>query len=325
MATMLMLGGTGFVGRAIVEEAVGRGWEVTVFHRGRRAVPEGVARVVTGERDGDLAGLADGEWDTVVDTWSGSPGVVERSAAALKGRVARYAYVSSRSVYAYPPPLGGTEDAPLVEPGDGDYAQVKRGAEVALEEVFGDAALLIRAGLILGPYEDIGRLPWWLGRVARGGRVLAPGPRDLPLQLVDVRDLAAWTLDALTAGLGGPYDIVSEPGHATMGSFLDACAVATGGDAEFVWADPDTITDAGVQPWMDLPLWLPPGPEHDGMHGANPAKALRAGLHCRPVTSTVADTWTWLQSIGGTAPQRPDRPPVGLSPDTEARLLTILP
>ncbi|MFI0937725.1 NAD-dependent epimerase/dehydratase family protein [Streptomyces sp. NPDC021020] len=324
MATMLMLGGTGFVGRAIVEEAVARRWEVTLFNRGKRAVPEGVARVVTGEREGDLAALGDGEWDAVVDTWSGPPAVVGRSAAALKGRAGRYAYVSSRSVYAYPPPLGGTEDAPLVDAGDGDYAQVKRGAEVALEETFGDAALLLRAGLILGPYEDIGRLPWWLNRIARGGRVLAPGPRDLPLQYVDVRDLAAWTLDAVLAGLGGPYDIVSEPGHATMGSFLDACAAATGSAAEFVWADPDTITDAGVQPWTDLPLWLPPGPEHDGMHGANPTKALRAGLRCRDVTATVADTWSWLQSIGGRPPHRPDRPPVGLAPETEAQLLAAL-
>nr|WP_031522355.1 NAD-dependent epimerase/dehydratase family protein [Streptomyces sp. NRRL F-5123] len=320
-----MLGGTGFVGRAMAEEAIARGWEVTLFNRGKRAVPEGVARVVAGEREGDLAGITGGEWDVVVDTWSGAPGVVGRSAEALKGRVGRYAYVSSRSVYAYPPPEGGTEEAPLVEGGDGDYAQVKRGAEMALEEVFGDAALLLRAGLILGPYEDIGRLPWWLNRVARGGRVLAPGPRDLPLQYVDVRDLAAWTLDALAAGLGGPYDVVSEPGHTTTGSFLAACAAATGGAAEFVWADPDAILAAGIQPWTDLPLWLPPGPEHAGMHGANPAKALRAGLRCRDVTATVADTWSWLQSIGGKAPHRPDRPPVGLPPQTEARLLLTLP
>lgn len=325
MTSVLMLGGTGFVGRVVVEEAVARGWEVTVFHRGKRgAVPAGVARSVVGEREGDLAGLGRGEWDVVVDTWSGAPGAVERAAGVLKGRVGGYGYVSSRSVYAYPTGAGMDESAPVVEGGDRDYAAVKRGGELAAAEAFGGAALLVRAGLVLGPYEDIGRLPWWLNRVARGGRVLAPGPRDLPIQYVDVRDLAAWTLDALAAGLGGPYNIVSETGHATMRSLLEACAAVTGGAAEFVWADPETVTAAGIEPWTDLPVWLPPGPLYDTLHRGDVSKALRAGLRCRDVTQTVADTWAWLTSIGGSPYQRPDRPPLGLDPEVEQRVLAEL-
>jgi nucleoside-diphosphate-sugar epimerase len=322
---LLMLGGTGFVGRAVVEEGVRRGWEVTLFHRGLRgAPPEGVARSVVGEREGDLAGLGRGEWDAVVDTWSGAPGVVGRAAGVLAGRVGRYAYVSSRSVYAYPGEPGADETAPVVEPGDGDYAAMKRGGELAAQEVFGDAALLVRAGLVLGPYEDIGRLPWWLNRVARGGRVLAPGPEDLPLQYIDVRDLAAWTLDALAAGRGGPYNVVSEQGHTTMGGLLRACAEVTGGRPDFVWAPPETVTAAGIEPWTDLPVWLPPGPDYDVLHSSDVGRALRAGLRCRDVTETVADTWAWLRSLPGPAPQRADRPAVGLDPEVEARVLATL-
>ncbi|SHM31619.1 Nucleoside-diphosphate-sugar epimerase [Actinacidiphila paucisporea] len=319
-----MLGGTGFVGRAVAEDAVRRGWEVTVFHRGRGGVPEGVAHVRLGDREGDLAELAAGEWDAVVDTWSAAPGAVAASARALQGRVGRYAYVSSRSVYAYPAPAGADEDAPVVEGGDGDYAQHKRGGELAAVAAYGDAALLVRAGLILGPYEDVGRLPWWLHRVARGGRVLAPGPRDLPLQYIDARDLAGWTLDAVAAGLGGPYNLVSPPGHTTMGALLGACADVTGGDAEFVWAEPEAVVSAGVEPWTDLPVWLPPGVMHDAMHCSNVGRAVRAGLTCRDVTETVADTWSWLRSLPGPPPQRPDRPALGLDPAVERRVLASL-
>ncbi|WP_333768707.1 NAD-dependent epimerase/dehydratase family protein [Streptomyces sp. IBSBF 2435] len=321
---LLMLGGTGFVGQATAEAAVKRGWEVTVFHRGRGQVPDGVAAVVIGDREGDLGGLAAGEWDAVVDTWSAAPAVVEASARALAGRVGRYAYVSSRSVHVYPSPAGADETAPVVAGGGEDYAQLKRGGEIAVTESYGDAALLLRAGLILGPYEDVGRLPWWLNRTARGGRVLAPGPRDLPLQYIDVRDLADWTLEALTAGLGGAYGLVSPSGHATMGSFLDACVQETGGAAELVWADPGTVIAAGIEPWTDLPVWCPPGEMHDAMHRGNVSKALGAGLTCRAVEETVADTWAWLRSLTGPPPQRSDRPVLGLDPEVERRVLAGL-
>ncbi|MER6132283.1 SDR family oxidoreductase [Streptomyces sp. NPDC001815] len=327
---LLMLGGTEFVGRAVVEAALGRGWDVTVFHRGRHAPPAGVTSLHGDRTDPDgLAALAEGEWDVVVDTWSAAPRVVRDAARLLKDRVRTYVYVSSCSVYAWPQPAGYDESAPVVadaspDAGQTDYARDKRGGELAVLDAFGEErALLVRAGLILGPYENIGRLPWWLARAERGGPVLAPGPRELPLQYVDVRDLAEWTLTAVEGGASGPYNLISPSGHATMGTLLDACARVTGGAAELRWTEPDVILAAGIEPWVQLPVWVPPGSEsHDMMHRADVSKAVRNGLRCRPVAETVADTWTWLQDIGGAAPQRPDRPVVGLDPVVEAKVLT---
>ncbi|MEU6890618.1 NAD-dependent epimerase/dehydratase family protein [Streptomyces sp. NPDC046557] len=325
---LLMLGGTEFVGRAITEEAVDLGWDVTVFHRGHHAPPPGTS-ALHGDRTGPdgLAALAEGEWDLVVDTWGAAPTAVRDSARLLAGRAGRYAYVSSRSVYSYPAPVGLAEEGPLVE-GSPDasataYAEDKRGGELAALDAFGERALLVRAGLILGPYENVGRLPWWLGRAARGGPMIAPGPRDLPLQYIDVRDLARWTLRAALAGHGGAFNLVSPSGHATMGGLLEACVSVTGGGAELRWTDPAVIEAAGVEPWTELPVWLPPGELHDFMCRADVTKALAAGLECRPVEETVADTWAWLRSLGGVAPQRPDRPMKGVSPEREAALLGL--
>jgi nucleoside-diphosphate-sugar epimerase len=320
---LLVLGGTGFVGRAVVDEALARGDEVTTLNRGHRSAQPGTTRVV-GDRlaEGGLDDLA-GEWDVVVDTWSAAPYAVRDAATRLTERAQRYVYVSSRSVYADPAVAGADEDAPVVDAspddgGDVDYARAKRGGELAALAAFGDRAVLARAGLILGPYEDVGRLPWWLTRIARGGPVLAPGPRDLPLQYVDARDLARWLLDV---DKGGAYNVVSPSGHATMEELLTAGVAATGSDARLRWLEPDVLLAAGVQPWTELPVWLPPGPLHDFLHQGDVTRALATGLTCRPVQETVVDTWTWLRSLGGTAPRRPDRPAVGLDPAVESRLL----
>ncbi|MER5253690.1 NAD-dependent epimerase/dehydratase family protein [Streptomyces sp. NPDC055243] len=329
---LLMLGGTEFVGRAVVDAALARGWEVTVFHRGRHEAPAGVASLLgdrTAEGGLDALAASDAEWDVVVDTWSGAPRVVREAARLLAGRAGRYVYVSSGSVYRYPVAAGSVESFPLVE-GDADadsvaYAEDKRGGELAAVAEFGaERTVLARAGLILGPYENIGRLPWWLNRVARGGPVLAPGPRELGLQYIDARDLAEWVLDAAFAGLHGPYNIISPIAHTTMEEFLEACvAVAGAADVELRWTDPSVVAEHAIEPWMELPVWLPPGEMHDSMHRTSTEKAVAAGLRARPVADTVADTWAWLQSIGGVAPQRPDRPVVGLAPEKEAKALGL--
>lgn len=328
-----MLGGTEFVGRAVVEAAVGRGWEVTVLNRGRHSPPSG-ARSMRGDRTvpGGLAAL-DGDgvgdtWDAVVDTWSAAPRAVHDAARLLRGRTKRYVYVSSCSVYAWPPAAGYDEGAPLVEgaaadAGQTDYARDKRGGELAVLGAFGaEHSLLVRAGLILGPYENVGRLPWWLGRVARGGPVPAPGPRELPLRYVDVRDLASWVLGAVERELSGAYNVVGPSGLATMGALLEACVRVTGGAAELRWVDPESVLEAGIEPWTQLPVWVPPGSElHDALHSADVSRAVRDGLRCRTVEETVRDTWEWLQELGGVAPQRADRPAVGVDPVLEAKVL----
>ncbi|MFC5820565.1 NAD-dependent epimerase/dehydratase family protein [Nonomuraea harbinensis] len=322
---LLVLGGTEFVGRAFVTEALALGHDVTVLNRGTHEPPAGVT-ALRGDRarpDG-LDALAGGEWDVVADTWSWAPSAVRDAASLLAGRAGHYVYVSSRSVYAPPVPYGADESAPVVEGspdgGEGGYAEMKAGGELAATAAFGGRALLARAGLIIGPHENIGRLPWWLSRIARGGPVLAPEPAGLGLQYVDARDLARWCLEAALDGVGGAFNVVSPPGFVTMRELLETCVRVTGSDAELRWTSEEAILAAGVQPWTDLPIWLT-GEGHAFVHGGDVSRAVAAGLRCRPVEETVADTWAWLRSIGGRAPVRPDRPAVGLDPDVEATLL----
>jgi 2'-hydroxyisoflavone reductase len=328
---LLVLGGTHHVGRAVVETALARGDQVTTLTRGVSgpSAPGALARHADRTDPAALrAALADDTWDAVIDTWSGAPRVAADSARLLVGRAGHYGYVSSRSVYQWPVPGGLDESAPVVESSadadtSDDYAAAKRGGELAAVEAFGDRALLARAGLILGPYEIVGRMPWWLRRLERGGDVLAPGPADMPLQYIDCRDLAAWMLAAAEQGVGGAFNTVSQPGHATMRSLLEAARAATGSSARLVWVSPDVIEAAGIEPWTELPVWLPPDGESAGLHTGDVSKAYATGLTCRPIEQTVADTWTWLQAEGD-PPARPGYPAHGLDPDREREVLASL-
>lgn len=194
-----------------------------------------------------------------------------------------------------------------------------RPSSVALRAAFPDA-LLARAGLILGPYEDIGRLPWWLSRVARGGPVVAPGRPGRPLQYVDARDLAGWLLSGLSSGLTGAVDVASRSGHATMVQLLQACVEVTRSDAQLVWVDETTVQALGAKPWTHLPCWVPEVGEFAGFLETDTTLAASTGLVCRPVTDTVADTWRWLQ-LDGTPKQRRDRDVHGLPAEAELRIL----
>ncbi|GII61149.1 reductase [Sphaerisporangium krabiense] len=328
---ILVLGGTRFVGRAVVERALARGDEVTMLNRGVTGTAPAGVETITADRTDPAAlrgALGRREWDAVLDTWSGAPRVVRDACGLLAGRAGHYGYVSSRSVYRWPMPIGAGESAPVVDAdpgdeGDQDYAAAKRGGELAVLAAFGDRALLARAGLVLGPYEDIGRLPWWLRRLERGGRVLAPGRPGRPLQYVDARDLAAWMLDGAARGLGGAFNVVGPAGIATMGGLLEAARQVTGAGAELVWTPAEVIEQAGIAPWVELPIWLPEDAEYGGMHDGDVSAALAAGLACRPVEDTVTDTWDWLRSEGD-PPARPDRPRHGLSPDKEEKALAML-
>ncbi len=328
---LLVLGGTHHVGRAVVETALARGDQVTTINRGVSGPPAPGAQARHADRADPAAlraALGVASWDAVIDTWSGAPAAVRQAAALLAGRVGHYGYVSSRSVYQWPISTGADESAPVVagdpaDTGSADYAAAKRGGELAAVEAFGDRALLARAGLVLGPYENVGRMPWWLGRLDRGGAVLAPGPRDRPLQYIDCRDLAAWLLTAADRGLGGAFNTVSKPGHATMESLLEAAREVTGARAALVWVSPEVIEAAGIEPWIQLPVWLPPTGESASLYNGDVSAVYAAGLHCRPVAETVADTWHWLQAEGYPA-ERPGRPAHGLDPDRERQVLASL-
>ncbi len=324
---LLVLGGTRFVGRALLDAALARGWDVTALHRGRTGTPPPGVRVLHADRTDArafAAAVAGRRWDAVVDTWAGAPRVATAAARVLAGSAGGYAYVSSASVYVWGEHVD--ESSPLVDgdPAAGDevdYAAAKRGAELGVL-ASSPGALLARAGLVLGPREDIGRLPWWLRRTAAGGRVVAPGHPGRPLQFVDARDLAAFVLDRLAAGAGGAVDVASRSGHTTTAGLLRSCVEVTGSDAELVWVDEQRLAAAGAQPWTHLPCWVPTGGEFAGFLEADTSRAAAAGLRCRPVEETVADTWEWLQRAGFPA-QRPDRPVHGLPPELEEELLRV--
>jgi nucleoside-diphosphate-sugar epimerase len=328
---LLVLGGTHHVGRAVVEEALARGDLVTTVTRGVSGAPSPGAEARYADRTdlGQLAAvLGDDTWDAVIDTWSSAPRVVRDAAALLADRAGHYGYVSSRSVYQWPIPRGADESAPVVDADaaseDGsDYAAAKMGGELATLEFFDGRSVQARAGLILGPYEIVGRMPWWLRRIERGGDVLAPGPRDLPLQYIDCRDLARWLLHAADEGISGAFNAVSEPGHATMESLLNAAIAATGSDAHLVWVSPQEIEQAGLGEWVELPIWASPIGEAASLHDGDVSAIYAAGLVCRPVTETVTDTWRWLQAEGD-PPVREGRPAHGVDPDRERGVLASL-
>lgn len=325
---LLVLGGTHHVGRAFVEEALARGDHVTTLNRGESGPPADGAEARHADRldaDAMAQALGDDTWDAVVDTWSHAPVAVRNAARLLKGRVAHYTYISSRSVYSWPLAVGIDESAPMVD-GDpdseqsDDYAVAKRGGELAVLAEQDVPVLLARAGLILGPYENVGRLPFWLNRIAAGGRVPCPGPFDRPLQYVDARDIALWVLDAAGRGVSGAFNTVSRPGHTTIGALLEECHRVTGSDAELVWVSPEQVEAAGVEPWTELPIWLPPTGKLIGLHDCDVSAAYDAGLSARSMADTVADTWAWLQREGTPTPAT-GRAGMGMDADAEARLL----
>ncbi|GAA4202960.1 NAD-dependent epimerase/dehydratase family protein [Microbispora amethystogenes] len=328
---ILVIGGSVFLGRAIVEEALRRGHEVTTFNRGRSGTDLPGVEAVRGDREvtGDLRRLADGrQWDAVVDVCGFVPRVVLESVRALSGHAPHYTFISSISAYPdWPDKTGLDETFPTHEcPPDadaefGDYGVLKAGCERAVEEHFDGAALVVQPGLIIGPHENVGRLPWWLHRISKGGRVLAPGDPALPIQLIDARDIAAFTLDQAAAGTTGRYMTGGVPGEATFGSWLGDCVEVTGSGAELVWADDDFLTAQGVEPWTELPLWYP-GADGLGVWTHSSAKAVAAGLTCRPLRETVRDTWEWLKDIPEERRSfRGVRVGSGIDPDKERRVL----
>jgi nucleoside-diphosphate-sugar epimerase len=323
---VLVLGGTDFVGPAVVGAALAHGDDVTIFHRGQTgSAPDGV-RVVHGDRTQatDLDGVATEQWDLVVDAWSRAPSVVLESARRLEPAAARYVYISTISVYDDVHAGVINETSPVVDASPDadatDYAADKRGAELAIESVFGaDRRVFARPGLILGPRENMGRLHWWLRRIAAGGTVLAPDPPNNGLQYIDARDLAAFSINTT---LNGAVNVLSVPGYTTMAEMLDLCREATGSSATFTWVDAEFLLDNKVEPWTELPIWVPPILDMATFYMTDSSLARRSGLTCRSMRDTVFDTWSWLREHPEwTHFVSANRTRVGLAPEREAALL----
>jgi 2'-hydroxyisoflavone reductase len=319
---ILVLGGTRFAGRAIVDAALGRGDAVTLFNRGKTdpGLYPGVETVI-GDRTEDLSPLDGREFDVVIDVACYDPAVARLSAEAFRDRAGRYVFVSSVSVYASQATTEDQlEDSPLAElkPDRPDYPDNyganKALSEAVVREVFGDRALIGRPGLFTGPHDPTDRFPYWPRRIAAGGRVLAPGdPVDLT-QVIDVRDLAAFLLDACHRDRGGVYNLTGAP--RPFGILLDLCRTATYSDAELTWIPSPRLIEAGVDPGGGIPMWVAEE-GYEAYNDVDSSRGVGAGLNCRSITETIRDTLSWDRARGGPETW-------GLSPLEEARLLREL-
>ena len=322
---LLVLGGTHFLGRHVVTAALDRGHDVATFTRGVSGAPPGGVRALHGDRDDpDALPRALGDWapEVVVDTSCQTRAAARNAAAALSG-VSGYAFVSSLNAYrGWPPgPVGREDDEATWDTEDDDYGPNKAYAERVIGDAVGEGFLTARAGLIVGPWDDVHRLGWWLERIARGGRVVVPDALEQPIAVVDARDLASWLVGMAGQGSTGAVNATGPTGMTTLGGLLDVCREVTGSDAEWVPLAEAELLGADVQPWVHLPLWLPQEMARTAGE-VDTTRARELGLPSRPLRETVADTWSWLQSSG--------RPPLarmaqlaepGLPPDLEASLL----
>jgi 2'-hydroxyisoflavone reductase len=328
---VLVIGGSVFLGRAVVDEALAQGADVTVFNRGKSGPTPPGATQVTGDRtsQADLAQLTDRHFDVVVDTCGYVPADVTLSANLLAPTSGHYAFVSSINAYPDWPteadyhasgvhdgdPDATRDDVPEGMDGPDTYGWLKVGCELATTRAFGAArSSVLRGGSIVGPHDsEIGRLPWWIDRVSRGGDVLVPGAPDDAMALIDSRDLARFAL----SGAAGIFETAGPSGRDTRADLMAACAAATGSDATFTYVDGEWLDEQGVAYWTELPLWIPAA-EGPSVFAHDNSDAEAAGLTWRPLADTVRDTWAWQCDLpGGWQPAEG----IGMASDRERELL----
>jgi len=327
---ILIIGGTAFVGRHIAESAISAGHDVTVFHRGltgTQLFPQ--ATHLFGNRDEDLSALAAGQWDATIDVCAYVPRQVRSLARALDGRGGQYVFISSTSAYRIPVSPGFTEDAPLAELDDpasdqiteATYGGLKVTCERAAIELFGDSdrmaggPTIVRPTYVIGPHDRSYRFTWWVERIARGGRVLAPGGAEDPIQVIDARDLGSWIVGLVERSVRGIFHAVSPPPPFGFGALLEAIAeeVAPPG-TRLTWVDRDFLIEFGEN-LETIPLW-PGGDSERDINTADPARAYAAGLTPRPVRRSIAE----IHAAARAANQAPPAG-VGLTAEREAELL----
>ena len=333
---ILILGGTGFTGPYQVKYALARGHKVTVFNRGKThpgELPEGVEQLI-GDRNGNLDALKNRKWDVVIDNPTMLPKWVHDAAEILKGNVDRYVFISTISVYGDVPTPGLDETAPLAKYEGKDamketrdtvvaskfalYGPLKALSEKEAEKWFPGKALIIRPGLIVGPGDETDRFTYWPVRVDRGGEVLAPGNPSDPVQFIDARDLAEWTIRIVEQGATGIYNATGPATPLTIGGMLDGIKAGLGSDAKFTWVSADFLEKENVAPWSDMPVWVPPSGEDGGLGTISIKRALEKGLTFRPLAVTARDTLAWFKAQ---PKERQEKLRAGITAEREAEVL----
>ena len=325
---ILIIGGTRFLGRHLVEAALAHGHEITLFNRGK-SNPELFPQLETilGDREQDVNKLKDRIWDAVIDVAGYVPRIVRLSAEVLKENVSRYVFISSISVYAdfrkvgidESDPVGKIEDETVEEITGETYGPLKALCEQTVQELYGERALIVRPGLIVGPHDPTDRFTYWPVRVARGGDVLAPQKPEAAIQVVDVRDLSEFILKLIEENASGVYNATGPDYELTIGRLLDVSKQISDSDANFRWASVEFLNQHKVEAWSDMPTWVPDDEVEVGFSRLDVSKAIAAGLKFRPLEETVRDTLAWAQT----------RPPdhewrAGLTAEREAEVLAAL-
>lgn len=328
---LLILGGTGFIGPHMVREALRRGHSVTLFNRGRTnnaLFPD--LETIKGDRDGDLAGLHSRRWDAVVDNSGYVPRHVQKSAQTLSGNTAFYLFISTISTYASfatandeDSPLATIEDQRIEEVTGETYGPLKVLCEKrAREEIGEDRLAILRPTYICGPGDHTDRFSYWPVRVTRGGEMLLPGDESYPLQIVDVRDLANFTIDCVQQRIAGIYNTVTPVGSYAMGNLLEDSQAVSATAVDPVWVDEAFIETAqqenSVQNWGMFPIWHPRTGDDAAVSSVSGARARAAGLHNRPVRETVRDLLSWWQTLPA---ERTATMNAGISAELEADLI----
>jgi 2'-hydroxyisoflavone reductase len=317
---ILVIGGTRFVGRTLVEAAIAQGHRLTLFNRGKSnpdLFPE-VERII-GDRDNDVQLLKGRKWDIVVDTCGYFPRAVRKSADLLKGSVERYVFISTLNVYAdftkpgidENHPLGKIEDETVEEVTGETYGPLKVLCENAVKEIFPDRSIMLRCGLIVGPYDPTDRFTYWPVRMQQGGEVLCPSPPDMQIQFIDARDLADFILHLSAERGSGVYNTTGPAERLSMQGFFDICDAQTGNNASMIWVSEEFITSNDVG---HIPMWTPT--DWRGIFAANCTKAIDTGLHFRSLSETIRDTLAWHSSRPADYEMK-----VGLKPQKEKELL----
>ena len=329
---ILILGGTGFTGPYQVRYALSRGHKVTTFNRGKThpgELPTEVEQLI-GDRNGKLDALKGRQWDVVIDNPTTLPAWVRDAAQILKGNVERYVFISTISVYA-DTSNGVDETAPLAQYDGPDpyketleamrasgyktYGPLKALSEQEAEKWFPGKTLIIRPGLIVGPGDETDRFTYWPVRIDRGGEVLAPGNSNDPVQFIDARDLAEWTIRMVENREIGIYNATGPAKPLGIGKMLDEIKDALNSNAKFTWVPANFLKQQSVEAWSNMPVWA--GDEL-GLARTNINRALAKGLTFRPLTETARDTLAWLKS----QPQdRQSKLRAGLAPEREAEVL----